>query len=184
MEGHTASAQQATLVDLIDELFIVAPPEQVRAVVCDVERWRTWFPGLVLTAYDDRGRRGVRWTVGGELVGTAEVWLQEHGDGTIVHTYLRANPRRNDPHRLVRSRRRAVARYGRPLKRHLLAVKDALEGDRPPGTARVRIGDRVSSASDDRQGTRRTRLRLPSGTTTEGAPPDGRPDDLQHRRRS
>lgn len=183
MGGRAASPREPLLVDLIDELFIVAPPLEVRAVVCDEARWHSWFPLLALTAYDDRGRLGVRWTVGGELIGTAEVWLQEHGDGTIVHTYLRASPLPGDPYRLGRSRRRVVHRYVHPLKRHLLGVKDALEVGRPPGTPLVPIGDRVSSASDHRQGDRRPRLRLPSGTTTEGAAADGRPDDLEHRRR-
>ncbi len=170
------------LVDVIEELFVVAAPERVRCVVCDETGWRACFPGVALTPYDDRGRLGIRWAVSGELEGTAEVWLEEHGDGTIVHAYLRADPARGDPRRLGRSRRRTVQRYALPLKQYLLDVKDLLEGDRPLGTALVPLHERVSSASQEKQGTRRHRQR-PTGTSSEGAAPDGRPDDLEHRDR-
>lgn len=167
-------------MDIIDELFMVASADRVRAAVCDELRWREWFPGITLTSYDDRGLLGVRWQMTGELEGTAEVWLQEHGDGTIVHVYVRAEPPADDPTRLTRSRRRVVRRYVTPLKRHLVAVKDILEGGRPPGTARVPLGERVSSASPDGQESRRPRLRPPIGTN-EGAARDGRPDHVEHR---
>lgn len=73
-------------IDIIDELFVVADPASTRAVVCDEARWKEWFRGITLTAYDDRGLLGARWNVQGDLEGTAEVWLEEFGDGTIVHT--------------------------------------------------------------------------------------------------
>ena len=158
------------LVDVIDEIFIVAEPARIRAVTCDPVRWASWFPGAVFTSYDDRGPLGDRWTVTGYLVGTAEVWLEEHGDGTVVHAYLRVDP--TDPvDPGGRRRRHAIAsRLALSLKRRLFEVKDLLEGDREPGTTRVPISERVVSASEQR----------PTSTTTEGAPPDGRPDDLQH----
>jgi hypothetical protein len=179
------------VVDIIDEVFIVASPENVRAVVCDPHRWCGWLPGVMLTPYDDRGRLGVRWTVAGELTGTAEVWLEEHGDGTIVHAYVRADPADRDPHRLRRSRRRVVARYVLPLKRRLLETKDLLEGDRRPGSTRVPLSERVVSASEGRQGPRRGRQHRPTGTgsgtmsdtSSERAWPDGRPDDVDDRDR-
>lgn len=184
MLGHATSEGEAMpAIDIIDEMFVVAEPRHVRPAVCDEARWQSWFPGLVLTSYDDRGRLGVRWTVAGELKGTAEVWLQEHGDGTIVHVYLRADATAARTRRRVRSRRRVRRRYVLPLKRHLLDMKAILEVPRPLGTALVPVGERVSSASQDGQGTRRRRLRLPTGTTSEGASLDGRPDDVQHRDR-
>lgn len=168
-------------IDIIDELFIVAEPDLLRRALCDEVLWQSWFPGLVLTPYDDRGRLGVRWTVAGELTGTAEVWLQEHGDGTIVHVYVRADPPAGGSRRRAPSRRRVLRRYVLPLKRRLLEMKGILEVRRPLGTALVPVGERVSSASQDGQGTRRRRLRLPTGITSEGAAPDGRLHDVEHR---
>ena len=170
----------APIVDIVDEMFVVASPASVHAVLCDPDRWASWLPGVTFTSYDDRGRLGERWTVSGALVGTAEVWLEEHGDGTIVHAYVRADPTGGDPRRLRRHRRRVVARYVLPLKRWLFEVKDVLEGERVPGTARVPLDERVVSASEDGLGDQRPRPQRPTSTTTEGASPDGRPDDLQH----
>ena len=94
------SQSRCLSVDIVDELFIVATPCQ-RA-----DRWSAtppggsvWLPGVRLSSYDDRGPLGVRWTVSGALTGTAEVWLEEHGDGTIVHAYLRADPATTDARR-------------------------------------------------------------------------------------
>lgn len=169
------------VVDVIDEVFVVASPERIRNLVCDEARWLSWFPGLRLTRYDDRGPLGVRWQLSGELLGTAEVWLQEHGDGTIVHVYLRADPAEADPDRLAASRRRMRRRYALALKSHLLDLKEVLEAGRAPGAARVPLIERVSSASEVRQGARRPPPL--TGTTSEGAAPDGRPDHLEHRDR-
>jgi hypothetical protein len=157
-------------VDLIDEIFIVAEPERIRAATCDPVRWATWFPGATFTSYDDRGPLGDRWTVTGSLVGTAEVWLEVHGDGTVVHAYLRVDPSDSDDRGGRRRKDTIAASSALSLKRRLFEVKDLLEGDRAPGTTRVPISERVVSASEPR----------PTSTTTEGAPPDGRPDDLQH----
>lgn len=171
------------IVDVVDEMFVVAAPEQVRPVVCDEGRWRSWFPGIGLTPYDDRGRLGVRWTVTGELSGTVEVWLEEHGDGTIVHAYVRASPTGLDARRLRGSHRRVLRRYALPLKRHLLDLKHLIEVERAVGTPLVPVGERVSSASEDRHSRGDAGPRLPTGSTSEGAAPDGRPDDLEHRDR-
>jgi hypothetical protein len=158
------------LVDLIDEIFIVADPAHVRAATCDPHRWSAWFPGAVFASYDDRGPLGDRWTVSGALAGTAEVWLEELGDGTLVHAYLRVDPAESAARRWWHRRRVVEARYVLPLKQRLFEVKDRLEGQRQPGTTRVPLSERVVSASKQR----------PTGTITEGAPPDGRPDDLEH----
>jgi hypothetical protein len=152
------------LVNIVDESFIVASPESVRNVLCDPAWWAGWLPGAALTPYDDRGRLGVRWTVSGALSGTAEVWLEEHGDGTIVHVYLRADPPSGvtagaGPRRVRRMRRGMAARYVFPLKRAMFAAKDLLEADRAPGTARVALGERVVSASEGGRGNRRPHQR-------------------------
>lgn len=128
-------------VDLIDETFVVAAPAVVAAVVHDPARTAAWWPDLELTVFQDRGEDGLRWTVTGALVGTAEVWLQPFGDGTLLHVFLRCDVTRRgsatEPAAL--SRRRAL-RAGRDrawqVKRWAWALKGELEGARAAGEPR------------------------------------------------
>jgi hypothetical protein len=145
-------------LNVVDETFIVADPVRIRAATCDPARWSGWLPGTVLTTYDDRGPLGARWTLTGALVGTAEIWLEAHGDGTIVHAYLRANPGPGD--RAAHGRRRGVDPPALVLRRGMFELKDLLEGDRAPGTTRVPLSERVVSASE----------RRPISTSMEGEP--------------
>jgi hypothetical protein len=112
--------------DLIDETFVVAPPAAVAAAVHDTSRWRTWWPGLQLSIFSDRGDAGIRWNVRGELIGSMEVWLEPHGDGVILHYYLRC-----DLPAGVRLRpaaaRRALRRRQLHTKRVFWALKDELD---------------------------------------------------------
>ena len=115
-------------VDLIDETYVVAAPDIVAAAVHDEARWRVWWPGLRLTVFMDRGLQGIRWSVGGPLVGSAELWLEQVGDGVVVHYYLRV-----DPAGRVRSADRVRRREALAWKRHANALKDELEAGRCPG---------------------------------------------------
>lgn len=168
-------------VHIIDEIFVVASRDSLRDIVCDEARWARWFPGLTLTSYDDRAQSGVRWHLTGDLVGTAEVWLEESGDGTIVHTYVRAEPATSGggTHRIAAKARN---RYALPLKQHMFEVKDELEGDRVVGLPRVPLVQRVVSPPIEQRSTRHSRR----GTATrhrpadEGAAGHGRPDDVDH----
>lgn len=144
-------------IDVIDETFVVADPGLVRAALCEAERWQKWFPGLRLSAYHDRGPLGVRWVVSGALVGTAEVWLQQYGDGVVVHVYFRcaAGPaglasgpglgERAAGRRLLRLRPGRALVTQRAVKARVTAVKDALEGDRQPAEVRVPLAERAGS---------------------------------------
>ena len=132
-------------VDLIDETFIVAAPCELAAVVHDPQRWRAWWPGLQLTVFMDRGEQGVRWSVTGDLVGSAEIWLEPFGDGVVVHHYLRADPTRpgsptdaveGDPAKLARLADRVRRRHALAWKRSVNALKDELEAGRAPGMPR------------------------------------------------
>ncbi len=114
-------------LDVIDEHFVVAPPALLASVVCDEREWARWLPGLTLRCTWDRGEQGRQWTVGGSLRGTAEVWLQPWGDGTVLHAYLRCDP--PGPVPSARLRRQ----YARPLKAALFEVKDRVERGRRPG---------------------------------------------------
>jgi hypothetical protein len=109
--------------DLADDTFVAAPPAVVARIVADPGRWGVWWPDLELAVTLDRGVQGRQWRVGGALTGTAEIWLEPVGDGTVVHFYLRAAL--DD---------RARAARARSWKRSVHAVKDELEQGRAPGT--------------------------------------------------
>ncbi len=135
------------LVDLIDETFVVADRAVLARVFTDPAAWRRWWPGLRLEAYQDRGLEGVRWNVTGDLVGTSEVWLEEYGDGAIVHYFLRAEPtargsvdqpRRIPLRRVAATRRRLARHYTLIWKRIVNSVKDEVEAGREIGMPRVR----------------------------------------------
>ena len=109
--------------DLADDTFVAAAPAVVARAVADPARWPLWWPDLTLTVTRDRGRRGVQWQVAGALTGSAEIWLEPFGDGTVVHFYLRAGL--SDPARSARAQ---------SWKQSVHALKDELEAGREPGT--------------------------------------------------
>ncbi len=122
-------------VDLIDETFIAAPPDRVAARVADPAQWARWWPGRRLDVFMDRGERGIRWSVNGDLVGSAEIWLEPVLDGTLVHYFVRAEPPRPSGDAPLSARRgaRLRAREARRWKRQVWALKDELEAGRRPG---------------------------------------------------
>jgi len=127
----------APSIDIVDESFVRVRRDVMAAVVA--ERWPTWWPGLTLQVYMDRGPEGMRWTVAGDLVGSSEIWLEEHDPGEIVHYYLRADPTVPGSATTVRTvgnTRRARAQLAALRQRHVVAwkqviwnVKDELEID-------------------------------------------------------
>lgn len=124
-----------SLIDVVDETFLVVSPRSLAVVFADPARCREFWPDLRLTVYADRGEQGLRWTVQGTLVGTMEVWLEPVLDGTVLHYYLRADPAAGgDPGAVTR---RALDRQvrGRQLaaKGLAFALKEELEGERAIG---------------------------------------------------
>ncbi|AXX28708.1 hypothetical protein APASM_1343 [Actinosynnema pretiosum subsp. pretiosum] len=121
-------------VDVVDETFLAVPPETVAAAFAAPESWARHWPDLILSVYLDRGAQGLRWTVGGALVGTMEVWLEPVMDGTLLHYFLRADLPEDAPARRVRKelRRRQLDAKGVSL-----GLKLALEAGREPGVAPV-----------------------------------------------
>jgi hypothetical protein len=117
-------------VDVVDETFLAVPPAVLAAAFAPPSAWAAFWPDLTLEVYADRGTRGLRWTVGGALVGTMEVWLEPVLDGTLLHYFLRADLPGDMSDKRVRRelRRRQLA-----AKEVSLGLKMILEGGRPPG---------------------------------------------------
>jgi ribosome-associated toxin RatA of RatAB toxin-antitoxin module len=143
-------------LDVSCDDLIVAEPAYVAERLGEDSLWRAWWPGLELTPYERRGLKGVRWTVAGELTGTAELWLEPARDGVVVHWYLRAEPPRPlKPRALEKLRQSYVARY----RRNLWQFKDEVEAGRAAGVRRpgweaaiVSGGTGVPSAQRQRRG--------------------------------
>lgn len=109
-------------VDIVDETFIRAAPEAIRPPFSD-PRWvgQVW-PHLRLATVRDRGAKGVRWAMTGQLEGEMEVWIEPFRDGAIVHHYVRG-------YRGARAPRDVTTRHTLRWKRAVHALKDRLEGD-------------------------------------------------------
>ena len=123
-------------VDVVDETFLAVPPSVVAAAFAMPSSWRAFWPDLELDVYADRGEEGLRWTVGGALVGTMEVWLEPMLDGTLLHYFLRATPAdaAGAPRALApRDLRREFDRRARAAKAIALGLKEILEDGREPG---------------------------------------------------
>jgi hypothetical protein len=126
-------------VEIVDETLIVVRRETLAAVVADRARWVAWWPGLEATVVVDRGVDGLRWTVTGGLVGSAEVVLTPVGAGVLVRYALAADP--TAPGSRTRARLLPDSPHGRReladlRRRHALAwkatvwsLKDELESE-------------------------------------------------------
>lgn len=136
LEQVQEPARARPAIDIIDESFVVADPAVLAARFADAALWRAWWPDLELSVDRDRGRKGIRWAVRGALTGSAEVWLEPWQDGVIVHWYLRADPAGRTVRRAENVRRAYLLDY----KRHIHALKDELERDRPVGAPRTGAG--------------------------------------------
>ena len=120
-------------VDLVDETFIAAGADRVAAAVADPSRWREWWPGRTVEVFMDRGIKGQRWAVAGDLVGSSEIWLEEYRDGVVLHYFLRADPPGGSGGRRAADRRRRAEALA--WKRIVWALKHEFEAGRQPGTA-------------------------------------------------
>ncbi|WP_054813248.1 hypothetical protein [Nocardia arizonensis] len=119
-------------IQVADETFVAADGAAVAAVLGGPNNWRAWWPDLTLEVREDRGDKGIRWSVSGALSGTMEVWLQPCLDGVILHYFLHAEPQgaqRMSPRGLLAANRvRRVA--GREMS---FGIKARLEAGRPAG---------------------------------------------------
>lgn len=104
--------RRAPVVDVVDETFVRAGPLTVRWALEAPGVIDRLCPGLQREVVQDRGAKGVRWRVGGEVTGRMEVWLEEVHGGTIVHHFVHGE-QRSGPRR---------------WKRGMHDIKDRLEG--------------------------------------------------------
>jgi hypothetical protein len=125
-------------IQIADETFVAADPAEVGRAVADPASWRRWWPDLLLTAVEDRGGLGHRWTVAGALTGTMEIWLEPVLDGVVLHYFLHAEPAGVAAWQLAKmnlakmNHRRRVAG-----KNMAFEVKRTLEATRPVGVSRL-----------------------------------------------
>ncbi|WP_410876446.1 polyketide cyclase / dehydrase and lipid transport [Nocardia sp. A7] len=120
-------------IQVADQTFLAAPGAAIADVLSAANNWRRWWPDLRLDVREDRGDKGIRWTVAGALTGTMEVWLEAVPDGAILHYFLHAEPSAEprSPHALAAANRaRRVA--GRNMA---FELKARLEAGRPAGVA-------------------------------------------------
>jgi hypothetical protein len=132
----------------MDETFVVAPQQDVSDALHDPALWRSWWPDLQLVVEKDRGVAGLHFSVSGALVGTGELWLEEFGDGVIVHVFLRADPvRPGTAGQVMELPLKALWREARKrawqTKRGMGLLKDNLEGPRAAGEPRPDLAQPV-----------------------------------------
>jgi hypothetical protein len=110
-----------TRIDVVDDTFIRATPETIRARFDD-EHWlgQVW-PHLDRAVVRDRGPKGIRWRVGGQVEGEMEIWIEPYWDGAILHHYIRGTRSRRAP-------RNVASRHTLRWKRAVHGLKDSLEG--------------------------------------------------------
>lgn len=110
----------APLVDIVDETYVRAAPHVVRAELDAPGVLDGLWPGLHREVVQDRGAKGVRWRVQGDVVGRMEIWLEAGHGGTIVHHFVHGE------------HGRGAARWSREHRRRwkngLNHIKDRLEG--------------------------------------------------------
>lgn len=108
------------VVDIVDETFLRADPQTVRAELDAPGLLDRLWPGLQRELVQDRGAKGVRWRCSGDVEGRLEVWLEASGGGTIVHHFVHGHGQ-GSPSRWARAHRRV-------WKQGLNGIKDRLEG--------------------------------------------------------
>jgi hypothetical protein len=108
-------------IDIVDETFVDAAPALVRAQLDD-DDWadRVW-PHVRRQVARDRGLKGVRWKVTGQVDGEMEVWIEPWWNGAVVHHYVRGT-------RGPRAPRDVAVRHTLRWKRAVHGLKDRLEG--------------------------------------------------------
>ena len=136
---------------MTDAVLVRAPAAAVYRVLTDLDGWPRWLDGarstrlaadgtdgdrhalalpdgrrrwrLAVRAHGWRHDLGVHWEVRGDVVLTAEWWLEPVREGTVVHHVVHGTPVGRRAERRVLRHRRVVGGAAQALKDHLeLAV--------------------------------------------------------------
>lgn len=126
-------------LELSDQTFIAVDRPSVAAVVGDPQRWADWWPDLELQVLRDRGDKGRQWVCTGLVAGTAEIYLEQWHDGTLLHLFLRLELPAAARSAVGRGRDRAGHRRTLAWKQTMHRLKDELEAGRAAGT-RAQVG--------------------------------------------
>ncbi|WP_203660579.1 polyketide cyclase / dehydrase and lipid transport [Actinocatenispora rupis] len=118
-------------MDVLQEMFVAAPPRRVADRLADPAVPAALWPDLTVTVTERRGDEGRRYAVDGAWRGTAELWLEPCADGVLVHAYLRVDRAAGVPSAAACGRE--WRRRDAAMRRALWPYKDELEADRSPG---------------------------------------------------
>lgn len=130
----STTLSEVSSIQVADQTFVAAPPAAIAELLGAANNWRRWWPDLRLDVREDRGDKGIRWTVAGPLSGTMEVWLEAVADGAILHYFLHAESTAAKP---LSPRAQAAANRARRVagKDMSFELKARLEAGRPAGVA-------------------------------------------------
>ncbi|WP_285665179.1 hypothetical protein [Actinorhabdospora filicis] len=113
-------------LDLVDDSYVACRPEDLAPMVAAPGFASALWPGWILTVTEERGCEGVRWSVGGPVTGSAEVWLERYRDrGCYLHVFARVDP--VDRIWTPKAARRNTDRVRRRVKRAVWDLKDRAE---------------------------------------------------------
>ncbi|BAX97232.1 hypothetical protein MSTE_01916 [Mycobacteroides stephanolepidis] len=125
-------------IQVADQTFIAADPADIGRAISNPADWRRWWPDLQLNVVEERGEKGIRWTVAGPLTGTMEVWLEPALDGAILHYFLHAEPTGVSAAQVAKLNLAQLNHARRVTgKRFAFGVKQRLEADRTIGESWV-----------------------------------------------
>jgi hypothetical protein len=135
-ESAMCEARAMNSIQVADETFVAADAAKVGAAVADPARWRQWWPDLHLHVVEERGAKGIRWTVAGPLTGTMEIWLEPMLDGVVLHYFLHAEPAGAGARELAKMNPAKMTHQRRVAgKKMSFEIKSELEASRPVGLA-------------------------------------------------
>lgn len=123
-------------IQVADQTFVAAPGAAVADLLAGPNNWRRWWPDLTLEVREDRGDKGIRWSLTGALTGTMEVWLEPSLDGVILHYFLHAEPEPALPAGKLAAANRARRVAGKTMS---FELKSRLEAGRPVGVPPAQV---------------------------------------------
>jgi hypothetical protein len=125
-------------IQIADQTYVAASGALVGAALADQSSWRRWWPDLRPQVVEERGEKGIRWTVTGALTGTMEVWLEPSLDGVVLHYFLHAEPTGVAAWQLAKLNLPKMTHTRRVAgKKMAFELKTTLERSRPVGVSPV-----------------------------------------------